>query len=257
MFGTPNPLSQSTLTLEFTPTDDHFAVQPITTQKPYLWLDLRKLGLLLRYMNTLSNFSDIIRQFWVIANPVTIWMNSLSPSWCFSASGKVNGCACFMMLTNYLCCLLPFILASYESHMAHNFGLSPTSDIFCNNPCPPIVPQSLLFAELTWYYYCVQILIPGVVAALPTSNSPLVRGVLVADLELEGRYGCFRIVIGSIAKRTCESSGYGGLLALAYGVICLKQMSKCHVWDHKLVQCEWMYSLARLLSASWSELTDI
>ena len=36
MFDTPDPLSQSTLTLEFTPTDDHFAVQPITTQKPYL-----------------------------------------------------------------------------------------------------------------------------------------------------------------------------------------------------------------------------
>ena len=72
----------------------------------------RKFNLLLRYMNTLSNFSDIIRQFWVIANPVTICMNSLSPSWCFSASRKVNGCACFMMLTNYLCCLLPFILAS-------------------------------------------------------------------------------------------------------------------------------------------------
>ena len=44
-------------------------------------------------------------------------------------------------------------------------------------------------------------------------NGPLVPTVLVVDLELEGKYGCFRIMIGSIAKK--ESSGYGGLIALA------------------------------------------
>ena len=43
----------------------------------------------------------------------------------------------------------------------------------------------------------------------------LVPTVLVVDLELEDKYGCFRIMIGSIAKRTCESSGYGGLVTLA------------------------------------------
>ena len=46
-------------------------------------------------------------------------------------------------------------------------------------------------------------------------NGPLAPTVLAVDLELEGKYGCFRIMIGSIAKRTCESSGYGGLHALA------------------------------------------